>query len=147
MKQYIDLADQVIDKYCLEMGVKRNTLSQNRFTKTPGSKKLRRAENGISLSFMRQSLAHYLYKWLPLETRIVGKLVGYADHSMVSLYSRIVENHFEVNDPYFMPYYTTLTKVADPMVANVGFERVSAYWFRSVDKKVVKIRSVRKFPV
>lgn len=142
MKQYIDLADQVVAKYCIEMGVERDALSKNRF-----SKKRRRAENGISLSFIRQSLAHYLYKRLPLNASTVGQLVGYSDHSMVSLYSRIVENHFEINDFRFMPYYNALTKIADPMVFDVNFERVNAYWWRSVDKKVIKIRSTRELPV
>lgn len=142
MKQFYDLADQVVKKYCEEMGVEREKLSKNRF-----SKKRRRCENGVSLSFIRQSLAHYLYKRLPLNAATVGQLCGYSDHSMVSLYSRIVENHFEVDDPYFMPYYHKLVEIANPMVANVGFERVSSYWFRSVDKKVVKIRSTREFSV
>jgi hypothetical protein len=63
----------------------------------------------------------------------------------VSLYSRIVENHFEVQDPYFMPYYNKLVEIADPMVESVNFERVSAYYWRSVDKKVIKIRSRKEF--
>ena len=140
MKQFTDLADLVVEKYCLEMGVDRDVLSKNRF-----SKKRRRTDNGISLSFIRQSLAHYLYKRLPLNAATVGQLVGYSDHSMVSLYSRIVENHFEVDDPYFMPYYQKLVAIADPMVESVNFERISAYYWRSVDKKVLKIRSKKEF--
>jgi hypothetical protein len=140
MKQFYDLADQVVKKYCEEMGVEREKLSKNRF-----SKKRRRCENGLSLSFIRQSLAHYLYKRLPLNAVTVGHLCGYSDHSMVSLYSRIVENHFEVDDPYFMPYYHKLVEIADPMVEKVNFERISAYHWRSVDKKVLKIRSRKEF--
>ena len=138
----MDLADLVVEKYCLEMGVDRAVLSKNRF-----SKKRRRAENGISLAFIRQSLAHYLYKRLPLNAATVGQLCGYSDHSMVSLYSRIVENHFEVDDPYFMPYYQKLVAIADPMVESVNFERISAYYWRSVDKKILKIRSRKEFSV
>lgn len=140
MKQFTDLADLVVEKYCIEMGIDRAILSKNRF-----SKKRRRTENGICLSFIRQSLAHYLYKRLPLNASTVGQLVGYSDHSMVSLYSRIVENHFQVEDPYFMPYYHKLVEIADPMVQSVNFERISAYYWRSVDKKVLKIRSKREF--
>ena len=140
MKEFIDLADLVVEKYCLEMGVDRSALSKNRF-----SKKRRRCENGLSLSFIRQSLVHYLYKRLPLNAATVGQLCGYSDHSMCSLYSRIVENHFEVDDPYFMPYYHKLVEIADPMVESVNFERISAYHWRSVDKKVLKIRSRKEF--
>lgn len=140
MKNYIDLADQVVEKYCLEMGVDKSLLSQNYI-----KKKKRVADNGLSLAFIRQSLAHFLYKRLPLNAATVGKIVGYKDHSMVSLYSRIVENHFEVDDYAFMPYYHKLVEIADPMVESVNFERISAYHWRSVDKKVLKIRSRKEF--
>lgn len=124
------------------MGVNRADLSKNR------TKKRKRVdEKGTSLSFIRQSLAHYLYKRLPLNARTVGEIVGYSDHSMVSLYSRIVEDHFEVNDRYFMPYYDKLVEIAEPMVNSVNFERITAYYWKSVDKKLVKIRSTREFSV
>lgn len=140
MKQFIELAESIVDKYCLEMGVDKNLLSQNYI-----SKKRRVTNNGLSLAFIRQSLAHFLYKRLPLNAATVGKIVGYKDHSMVSLYSRIVENHFEVDDYAFMPYYHKLVEIADPMVEKVNFERISAYHWRSVDKKVLKIRSRKEF--
>jgi hypothetical protein len=56
-----------------------------------------------------------------------------------------VENHFEVDDYAFMPYYHKLVEIADPMVEPVNFERISAYHWRSVDKKVLKIRSRKEF--
>ena len=140
MKQFIELAESIVEKYCLEMEVDKNLLSQNYI-----SKKKRVTDNGLSLAFIRQSLAHFLYKRLPLNAATVGKIVGYRDHSMVSLYSRIVENHFEVDDYAFMPYYHKLVEIADPMVESVNFERISAYHWRSVDKKVLKIRSRKEF--
>ena len=140
MKQFIELAESIVEKYCLEMEVDKNLLSQNYI-----SKKRRVTDNGLSLAFIRQSLAHFLYKRLPLNAATVGKIVGYKDHSMVSLYSRIVENHFEVDDYAFMPYYHKLVEIADPMVESVNFERISAYHWRSVDKKVLKIRSRKEF--
>ena len=109
------------------------------------SKKRRVTDSGLSLAFIRQSLANFIYKRLPLNAATVGKIVGYRDHSMVSLYSRIVENHFEVDDYAFMPYYHKLVEIADPMVESVNFERISAYHWRSVDKKVLKIRSRKEF--
>ena len=142
MTQIIDIANKVIDTYCADMGVDRKWLSKKR------GQKLAKVDNkGKSLSFIRQSLAHFLYKRLPVNTAELGKLIGYADHSMVSLYSRIVENHIEIQDPYFMPYYNRLVEIATPMVDPVNFERVNAYHWRSVDKKVLKIRSVREFSV
>jgi len=142
MREYIDLGNLVVEKYCIEMGVDRKVLYANRYTK-----KRRRLDNGVSLSFIRQSLAHFLYKRLPLNAKTVGELVGYSDHSMVSLYSRIVEDHFEVNDRIFMPYYEKLVEIALPMVESVNFERVTAYYWKSVDKKLQKIRSTREFSV
>ena len=93
MTQYIEIAESGVDRYCIEMGVDTSLLSQNYI-----KKKKRVTDNGLSLAFIRQSLAHFLYKRLPLNAATVGKIVGYKDHSMVSLYSRIVENHFEVDD-------------------------------------------------
>ena len=101
--------------------------------KTRGQKLAKVDNKGKSLSFIRQSLAHFLYKRLPVNTAELGKLIGYADHSMVSLYSRIVENHIEIQDPYFMPYYNRLVELATPMVDPVNFERVNAYHWRSVE--------------
>lgn len=142
MKIYIELANKVVDEYCREMGVDRQLLYKNKY-----KKKMRRDENGINLAFIRQSLAYYIYKRLPLTARNVGLIVGYTEHSMVSYYSRIIENHFEVQDPYFLPYYQQLEKVADPIVGEINFERVSAYWWKQVDKKSYKIRSTKQFSV
>ena len=139
MTEIIDIANKVIDTYCADMGVPREKLSENK------TKKKARKHNHINLSFMRQSLGHYLYKRLPLMATEIGQLIGYADHCMVSLYSRIVENHIEIDDKVFMPYYFRLVELADPIVQDVNFERTSAWFWRSVDKKVLKIRSVRDF--
>lgn len=133
-------ANQVINTFCKSMEVDRKDLGKLHL------KKLARVDRkGTSLSFIRQALAHYLYKRLPLNAAELGKLIGYADHSMVSLYSRIVENHLEIKDPYFMPYYQKLVELADPIVEDVNFIRINPYYWRSVDKKVLKIRSVREF--
>jgi len=142
MTSIVDKANQIIDLYCEAMNVPRQSLSKLQY------KKLARVDkNGTSLAFIRQSLAHLLYKRLPLNAAELGKLIGYSDHSMVSLYSRIVENHIEIQDPYFMPYYQKLAEIAEPIVSEVNFERISAYYWRSVDKKVQKIRSIRDFSV
>lgn len=140
MTEIVNKANQVIDLYCLEMNVDRANLSKLQ------RKKLARVDqNGTSLSFIRQSLAHYLYKRLPLNAAELGKLIGYSDHSMVSLYSRIVEDHLQVQDRIFLPYYEKLVQLADPIVADVNFHRINASCWRTVDKKVHKIRSSREF--
>lgn len=140
MTLIIDKANQVIDLYCETMNVERQALSKVYF------KKLARVDkNGTNLSFIRQSLAHYLYKRLPLNAGELGKMIGYSDHSMVSLYSRIVESHMEIHDPYFMPYYEKLVELADPIVKDIDFLRINPYYWRSVDKKVQRIRSIRDF--
>lgn len=142
MTNIVELANKVIDTYCAEMNVDRKSLSMVQ------NKKLARVDkNGVSLAFIRQSLAHFLYKRLPIPAKELGLLIGYSDHSMVSLYSRIVENHIEINDQYFMPYYERLVQIAEPIVADLDFERISTYFFRSVNKKFLKIRSVREFSV
>lgn len=142
MTNIVEIANKVIDTYCVEMNVDRKDLSMIQY------KKLARVDkNGVSLAFIRQSLAHFLYKRLPIPAKELGKLIGYSDHSMVSLYSRIVESHIEINDQYFMPYYERLLQIAEPMVEGMDFVRVSTYFYKSVDKKVQRIRSVREFSV
>lgn len=142
MTNITEKANQIIDLYCKEMNVDRNNLYKNKHKKL-----LRIDQNGTSLSFIRQSLAHYLYKRLPINGGELGKMIGYSDHSMVSLYSRIVQNHLEIQDPYFVPYYEKLVKLADPLVQDVDFVRVSAYYYRSVDKKLNNIRQIHTFSV
>lgn len=138
MKDYIDLANDVIDRYCAAMDLPREILGQKKTTK-----KVRRYKS-TNVAFMRQSLGHYLYQKLPLYALDVGRLVGYSDHSMVSLYSRIVEIHFETNDPSFIPYYRKLEQIADPLVKHLGFRRMGAYhFFKSEDKRLNNIKKVK----
>lgn len=142
MTEIIEIANKVIDAYCADMKVDRQMLAKKK-----GVKLAKVDDKGKNLSFIRQSLGYFLYKRLPIKTLELGKLIGYSDHSTVSLYSRIVESHIEIQDPYFMPYYNRLVDLASPIVEPVNFERITTYFYCSVDKKVRKIRSVRNFSV
>jgi hypothetical protein len=72
-------------------------------------------------------------------------MIGYSDHSSVVLYSKIVEDHFEIKDPYFIPYYDKLVEVATPLMKDVEFDRNDIWkvrYQRSVDKRVGKLLAV-----
>lgn len=143
MIQYIKPAKAIIEKYCETMEVPVEILlRRDRNKKSKYGTRCYRKHGTISLSFMRQSLGHYLYKNLPLTTTQIGQMIGYSDHSSVVLYSKIVEDHFEIKDPYFIPYYDKLVEVADPLMVGVEFDRESAWKHRykkSVDKRVGKL--------
>ena len=142
MTEIIDIANEIIEKYCNDMGVERAELS-----KKCGTKLSKVAPNKVSTSFMRQSLAYFLYHRLPLKATEVGRMIGYADHTTVCLNARLVADHIEINDEYFLPYLDRLKAIAEPLVEHLKFERVSAYWFRNVENNIPKIRSVRSFSV
>ena len=146
MIQYIKTANAIIEKYCETMEVPVSILLKR--TKGTGTKygtRCFRVYKTVSLSFMRQSLGYYLYKNLPLTTSQIGKMIGYSDHSSVVLYSKIVEDHFQVKDPYFIPYYDKLVEVATPIMKGVEFDRNDIWKVRyqkSVDKRVGKLLAV-----
>jgi hypothetical protein len=146
MIQYIKTANAIIEKYCETMEVPVSILLKR--TKRTGTKygtRCFRVYKTVSLSFMRQSLGYYLYKNLPLSTSQIGKMIGYSDHSSVVLYSKIVEDHFQIKDPYFLPYYDKLVEVAQPLIKDVKFDRNDIWKVRyqkSVDKRVGKLLAV-----
>jgi hypothetical protein len=146
MIQYIKTANAIIENYCQTMEVPvKVLLRRDRNKKSKYGTRCYRKYGTISLSFMRQSLGYYLYKNLPLTTTQIGQMIGYSDHSSVVLYSKIVEDHFDVKDPYFVPYYDKLVEVADPLMKDVVFDRNDIWKVRyqkSVDKRVGKLLAV-----
>lgn len=140
MTEILDIANKIIDLYCADMGIERKDLSRRN-----GPKLSKVSPNGISTAFMRQSLAYFLYHRLPLKATEVGKIIGYKDHTTVCLNARLVADHIEINDQYFLPYLDRLEAIAKPLVSHIHFERVSAYWYRNVENNSPKIRSVRSF--
>jgi hypothetical protein len=146
MIQYIKTAKAIIEKYCETMEVPVEILlRRSKNNKGRYGTRCSRVYKTISLSFMRQCLGYYLYKNLPLTTTQIGQMIGYSDHSSVVLYSKIVEDHFQIKDPYFIPYYDKLVEVATPLMKDVEFDRNDIWkvrYQRSVDKRVGKLLAV-----
>lgn len=139
MTHNYEIANEIINLYCNDFGIDKSEL----FSKH--NKKLSRVnKDGVNLAFIRQSLAHFLYKKVPLTVTEIGRMIGYSDHSTVCLNSRMVDNHIEIQDPYFMPYYNRLINIATPLVNQFNYERVNAHWLKYVDKKLDKFRTVQK---
>ena len=143
MTEVYNIANEIIEKYCQDMGVDRSELS-----KKCGTKLAKVSKNGVSTAFMRQALAYFIYHRLPIKATEVGRMIGYSDHTTVCLNARLVADHIQINDLYFLPYLHRLEAIANPLVEHINFERISAYWYKvNVENNMPKIRSVRSFSV
>jgi chromosomal replication initiation ATPase DnaA len=121
-----DQAIQLINKTCefynitteqLQKGRKRNSF---KVIKTEDGKKVRVAE-------IRMALSYFIYKYLPMKLVEIVPLVGYADHSTMSIYRKRIEHYIQTEDIKFYPYYLKVIDLASEIGISMKLERVLSY--------------------
>jgi chromosomal replication initiation ATPase DnaA len=121
-----DQAIQLINKTCefynitseqLQKGRRRNSF---KVIKTEDGKKVRVAE-------IRMALSYFIYKYLPMKLVEIVPLVGYADHSTMSIYRKRIEHYIQTEDIKFYPYYLKVIDLASEIGISMKLERVLSY--------------------
>ncbi len=59
----------------------------------------------VRLAEIRMALSYFLYMHCPLRLTEIAPLVGYKDHSTMSIYRKRIEFYIQTEDPKFFPYY------------------------------------------
>jgi hypothetical protein len=121
-----DQAIQLINKTCefynitaeqLQKGRKRNHF---KVIKNSLGQKVKLAE-------IRMALSYFIYKYCPLKLVDIVPLVGYSDHSTMSIYRHKIEFYINSEDPQFYPYYLKVIDIASEIGITMKYERVLSY--------------------
>ena len=78
----------------------------------------------VRLAEVRMALSYFLYMYCPLKLVQIAPLVGYADHSTMSIYRKKIEHYIKTEDPRFYPYYLTIIDLASDLGISMKLTRV-----------------------
>jgi chromosomal replication initiation ATPase DnaA len=81
----------------------------------------------VRLSEIRMALSYFIYKYCPLKLVEVAPLVGYSDHSTMSIYRHKIEYYINTEDPQFYPYYLKVIDIASELGITMKYERILSY--------------------
>lgn len=79
----------------------------------------------VRLAEIRMALSYFLYMYCPLKLVQIAPLVGYADHSTMSIYRKKIEHYIATEDPRFFPYYLTIIDLASELDISMKLTRVT----------------------
>lgn len=78
----------------------------------------------VRLAEVRMALSYFLYMHCPLKLVQIAPLVGYADHSTMSIYRKRIEHYITTEDPKFFPYYLKIIDLASDLNISMRLNRV-----------------------
>lgn len=81
----------------------------------------------VRLSEIRMALSYFIYKYCPIKLVEIAPLVGYADHSTMSIYRKRIEYYIETEDIKFFPYYLKVIDIASDLGIDMKLTRVQSY--------------------
>jgi len=81
----------------------------------------------IRLSEIRMALSYFIYRHCPLRLTEIAPLVGYKDHSTMSIYRSKIEYYIQTEDPRFCPYYLKVIDLASDLEISMRMTRVKSY--------------------
>ncbi len=121
-----DQAIQLIDKVCEHYKITHNQMTA--MSKTNHFKICKNSDNElVRLAEIRMALSYFLYMHCPLRLTEIAPLVGYKDHSTMSIYRKRIEFYIETEDSKFYPYYLKVIDLASDLEISMRMTRVRSY--------------------
>jgi chromosomal replication initiation ATPase DnaA len=121
-EQAIDLVKAVCDHY---------KITHNQMTamsKTNHFKICKNSDNElVRLAEIRMALSYFLYMHCPLRLTEIAPLVGYKDHSTMSIYRKRIEFYIQTEDQKFFPYYLKVIDIASDLGISMKLKRILSY--------------------
>lgn len=101
---------EIVSEYCRFFGVKRSDLFRS-----SGVGRVKKIK-GTNLSMIRITLGHYIQCKYPLSMSDIAYMIGYSDHSSMSVYKKKIAQFIETEDRIFNGYYEILEAVAAKII-------------------------------
>ena len=121
-----DQAIQLIDKVCEHYKIKHEQMTA--MSKTNHFKICKNSDGQlVRLAEIRMALSYFLYMHCPLKLTQIAPLVGYKDHSTMSIYRKRIEFYIETEDPQFYPYYLKVIDIASELNISMKLKRILSY--------------------
>ncbi len=121
-----DQAIQLIDKVCEHYKITHNQMTA--MSKTNHFKICKNSDNElVRLAEIRMALSYFLYMHCPLRLTEIAPLVGYKDHSTMSIYRKRIEFYIETEDSKFYPYYLKVIDLASDLGISMKLKRILSY--------------------
>lgn len=121
-----DQAIQLIDKVCEHYKIKHEQMTA--MSKTNHFKICKNSDGElVRLAEIRMALSYFLYMHCPLKLTQIAPLVGYKDHSTMSIYRKRIEFYIETEDPQFYPYYLKVIDIASDLGISMKLKRILSY--------------------
>jgi hypothetical protein len=81
----------------------------------------------VRLAEIRMALSYFLYMHCPLRLTEIAPLVGYKDHSTMSIYRKRIEFYIQTEDQKFFPYYLKVIDIASDLGISMKLKRILSY--------------------
>ena len=119
-------AIQLVQAVCNYYGI---TLAQLQEVKRKNHFKITYNDKGelVRLSEIRMALSYFIYRHCPLKLVEIAPMVGYKDHSTMSIYRKKIDFYIETEDPKFFPYYLKVIDIASELGISMKLTRVKSY--------------------
>jgi len=121
-----DQAIQLIDKVC-----EHYKINHEQMTAMSKSNHFKICKNSdgqlVRLAEIRMALSYFLYMHCPLKLTQIAPLVGYKDHSTMSIYRKRIEFYIQTEDPKFFPYYLKVIDIASELNISMKLKRILSY--------------------
>ena len=121
-----DQAIQLIDKVCEHYKI--NHKQMTAMSKSNHFKICKNSDGQlVRLAEIRMALSYFLYMHSPLKLTQIAPLVGYKDHSTMSIYRKRIEFYIETEDSKFYPYYLKVIDLASDLGISMKLKRILSY--------------------
>jgi chromosomal replication initiation ATPase DnaA len=121
-----DQAIQLIDKVCQFYKIKHEQMTA--MSKSNHFKICKNSDGQlVRLAEIRMALSYFLYMHCPLKLTQIAPLVGYKDHSTMSIYRKRIEFYIETEDAQFYPYYLKVIDLASDLGISMKLKRILSY--------------------
>jgi chromosomal replication initiation ATPase DnaA len=119
-------AIKLVDEVCNYYGI---TLDQLQEVKRRNHWKIAKNKHGeqVRLSEIRMSLSYFIYQHCPMKLVEIAPLVGYKDHSTMSIYRTKIDHYIKTEDPKFYPYYLKVIDLASDLGISMKLSRVKSH--------------------
>ena len=115
-------AKKLVENYCEHYGININDLKRRRGGNI--AKVILKNENHVNTASMRMALAYFIFMHFPIRIKEIASIVGYTDHSPISSQRSVVDNYIKNDDPFFMPYYLNVLKLANELGISTEYRRM-----------------------
>jgi chromosomal replication initiation ATPase DnaA len=119
-------AIQLIENTCQHYKIQHSQMTA--MSKTNHFKVCKNSEGKlVRLADIRMALSYFLYMYCPLRLTEIAPLVGYKDHSTMSIYRKKIEYYIETEDEIFYPYYLKIIDLASDIGISMKMKRILSY--------------------